>query len=93
VASLDAITEEEFADAFRRWPVSLTSIEAEGLGSAIYAAIGPGVIVCSERGGYQAVRFMLKAQMMTGRGEPVSRAAPIQAATVLIIEPMPCAFI
>jgi hypothetical protein len=89
VVSLDAITAEEFANAFRRWPVNLTSIEAEGLGTAIYAAIEPGVVASSTgRGGYQAVRFTLKPQMTTARLEPVSRA-PTEAATALVIEPMP----
>src|SRR4051794_11326596 len=41
VASLDAITAEEFEEAFARWPVSLRSMQPNDLGSAIYAAIEP----------------------------------------------------
>ena len=39
VASLDALSPEEFIDAFRRWPVSLKRIEAADVDGAIYAAI------------------------------------------------------
>jgi hypothetical protein len=88
IVRLDAITDEEFAEAFRRWPVSLRVIEAEDLSGAIYAAIEPGVVATS-KGGYQAVRFTLKPQMTTVRAEPVWVAAPVQTTSALVIEPMP----
>jgi hypothetical protein len=89
IASLDAITEDEFAAAFRRWPVSLQAVEAKDLGGAIYAAIEPGVVATSsEQGGYQAVRFTVKPQMTTARPEPVWVAAPVQTTSALV-EPMP----
>src|SRR3954447_24128107 len=78
IASLDAITAEEFQQAFRRWAISMKEIEAADLDGAIYAAIEPGRIgVCGQRG-YQAVRFALKPQMPTTKRQPVSPAAPTQ---------------
>jgi hypothetical protein len=89
IVSLDAITEDEFAAAFRRWPVSLQAVEAKGLGGAIYAAIEPGVVATSsEQGGYQAVRFTVKPQMTTARPEPVWVTAQVQTTSALV-EPMP----
>src|SRR3954468_19388657 len=88
IASLDAITAEEFQQAFRRWAISMKEIEAADLDGAIYAAIEPGRIgVCGQRG-YQAVRFALKPQMPTAKRQPVSQAAPTQLLGAMI-EPMP----
>lgn len=90
VASLDAITAEEFCEAFRRWPVCLSEIEAADLDRAIYAAVAPGVIATPEWGGYQAVKFTLKAQTPVRPSNPLSPAAPIQAARpAAVIDPMP----
>ena len=62
VASLDAVTTDEFRDAFRRWPVTLTSVKAGDLADAVYAVVEPGVIASADgQGGYQAVRFTLNA--------------------------------
>jgi hypothetical protein len=94
VVGLDAITPEEFGDAFRRWYVCLNEIGAADLSEAIYAAVDPGVVASSgEQGGYQAVKFQLKAQAartraMTG---PPSRPAQI-APPAALIEPMPILF-
>src|SRR5215212_131462 len=42
IVSLDAVTTDEFRDAFRRWPVRLKQVETAGLESAVYAAVEPG---------------------------------------------------
>jgi hypothetical protein len=90
VASLDAITEEEFADAFTRWPVSLKKIEDADLDRAIYAAIEPDVVVCpSGFFGYQAVRLTLKAQKPTAVRQPITKAVPEPVRKAAFIEPMP----
>src|SRR5829696_10042013 len=90
VVSLDAITEEEFEEAFRQWPVRLSEIEAADLDHAVYAAIAPGVVASADgQGGYQAVRFTLKPQTTTARPKPEEPTAPSRVSTSLLIEPMP----
>jgi hypothetical protein len=89
IASLDAITEDEFAAAFRQRPVSLQAVEAKDRSGAVYAGIERGVVATSsEQAGYQAVRFTVKPQMTTARSEPVWVAAPVQTTSALV-EPMP----
>jgi hypothetical protein len=89
VVSLDAVTSDEFCEAFRRWPVCLRQIEAADLDRAVYAMVGPGVIAAPERGGYQAVKFTLKvASALKGEGYRASQASPPENT----IEPMPCLF-
>jgi hypothetical protein len=90
VVSLDAVTTDEFRDAFRRWPVTLTSVKAGDLDHAIYAAVEPGVVASADgQGGYQAVRFTLRPQTTTARPEPKEPTAPSRVSTSLLIEPMP----
>ena len=93
VASLDAVETGEFRDAFRRWPLTLTSVKAGDLDHAVYATVEPGVVACADRqGGYQAVRFTLKPQTTAARPKPEEPSAPRQVATSLLIEPMPILF-
>jgi hypothetical protein len=91
VASLDALSPEEFIDAFRRWPVSLKRIEATDVDGAIYAAIAAGLIASSgEQGGYRRVRFTVKPQISAAKFQPVPsvpRTQPVRVATE--VEPMP----
>jgi hypothetical protein len=88
IVSLDAVTTDEFRDAFRRWPLTLTSVKAGDLADAIYAAVEPGVVACADgQGGYRAVRFKLKPQ--TALPKPEEPTAPSRLATSLLIEPMP----
>src|SRR3954463_7275414 len=88
IVSLDAVTTDEFRDAFRRWPLTLTSVKAGDLADAIYAAVEPGVVACADgQGGYRAVRFKLKPQ--TALQKPEEPTAPSRLATSLLIEPMP----
>jgi hypothetical protein len=90
VASLDAVTTDEFRDAFRRWPLTLTSVKAGDLDQAVYAAVEPGVVASADgQGGYQAVRFTLKPQTTTARPKPEEPSRPSRVATSLLIEPMP----
>jgi hypothetical protein len=90
VASLDAVTTDEFRDAFRRWPLTLTSVKAGDLDDAVYAAVEPGVVACADgQGGYQAVRVTLKPQTTTARPKPEEPTAPSRVSTSLLIEPMP----
>jgi hypothetical protein len=92
VVSLDAITCEEFEEAFRRWPITLANIEADELAGAIYAAVEPTVTVHSGGQSGQAVRFTLKPQKVAsplkGAGYRASQASHPEHA----IEPMPCLF-
>jgi hypothetical protein len=91
VASLDALSSEEFIDAFRRWPVSLKRIDAADVDRVIYAAISPGVIAASgEQGGYRPVRFTVKPQISAAKFQAASSVPRTQAVRVAtMIKPMP----
>src|SRR5215204_4523325 len=83
-------TRKAFRDAFRRWPLTLTSVKAGDLDQAVYAAVEPGVVARADgQGGYQAVRFTLKPQTTTARPKPEEPSRPSRVATSLLIEPMP----
>jgi hypothetical protein len=76
IIGLDAITADEFADAFARWPASLRRIGPEELSAAVYDALRPGGIAHpARRGGYQSVRFTLRARVPSRYRQSVSGAA------------------
>jgi hypothetical protein len=60
IASLNSITETEFADAFARWPVTLRRIEPDDLRAEVLAVIRPGMIASLDGPGrYQPIKFTL----------------------------------
>jgi hypothetical protein len=60
VVNLDAITSEEFEEAFGRWGPDLRRIDPDEVAGAVLEAVRPGVIAEVDRGGYQRVRFTLR---------------------------------
>jgi hypothetical protein len=84
VVALDAITPEEFEEAFGRWEPSLRRIEPGGLADDVYAAVRPGVIAQVDGAGYQTVRFTVRPRAV----RPVSKT-PVRRAAHHSIEPMP----
>src|SRR3954469_17675508 len=67
VVTLDAITPEEFIEAFARWEPGLKRIAEEELASGVYQALQPGVIAPVDCGGYQRVRLTIRATVRTRR--------------------------
>jgi hypothetical protein len=92
VVSLDAVTTDEFRDAFRRWSVSITSVKAGDLADAVYAAVEPGVVAHSGGQTGQAVRFTLKPQKVTSPLKRAGYCASQASHPEHAIEPMPCLF-
>ena len=60
IVSLDAVTLEEFAEAFSRWQPTLRRITEEELAEEVYTSVRPGVIADVEGGGYRSVRFTVR---------------------------------
>ena len=60
IASLNSITEAEFADTFARSPITLRRIEPHDLRAEVHAAIRPGMIASLDGPGrYQPIKFTL----------------------------------
>ena len=57
VVSLDAVTPDEFEEAFGRWEPSLRRIGPEEVADVVLKAVRPQVIAQVDGGGYQSVRF------------------------------------
>jgi hypothetical protein len=81
VVNLDAITSEEFTEAFARWEPSLRRIAGEELADEVYAVMRPGVIAEPTGRGYQSVRLTIRATVRMTR--PASPSMPT------VILPMP----
>ena len=61
IVALDAITPEEFEEAFRRWEPMLRRLGPEEVADEVYGALRPGVIAETAGSGYQSVRLSIRA--------------------------------
>jgi hypothetical protein len=83
IVALDAITSEEFSEAFERWQPGLRKIGWEEVADAVLEAVRHGVIAQVDGAGYQTVRFTVRPRAV----RPVSKT-PVRRAA-LTVEPMP----
>jgi hypothetical protein len=60
IVSLDAVTLEEFAEAFGRWEPSLRRVGPEEVAGVVLEAIRPGVIAKVDGGGYLRARLTVR---------------------------------
>ena len=84
IVSLDAVTLEEFAEAFSRWRPSLRRIGSEEVAGVVVEAVRPGVVAAVDRGGYQTIRFTVRPKIV----RRVIRA-PVRPEPVALIPAMP----
>jgi hypothetical protein len=77
IVALDAITPEEFEEAFRRWEPMLRRLGPEEVADEVYGALRPGVIAETAGSGYQSVRLSIRATVRARRpASPRMRTAP-----------------
>ena len=81
IVALDAITPEEFSEAFRRWEPTLKRIGPEEVADVVFEAMRPDVIAKVDGAGYQSVRFTVTAKRRRRGGSGVAQVA--------LIKPMP----
>jgi hypothetical protein len=73
VVSLDAVTPDEFEEAFGRWEPSLRRIGPEEVADVVLEAARPDVIAHVDGGGYKRVRFTVKPKVRTSQARRVIR--------------------
>jgi hypothetical protein len=84
VVALDAITPEEFEEAFRRWQPTMRGIAQEEVADVVLEPVRPGVIAEVNGAGYQTVRFTVRPRAV----RHVSKT-PVRRAALTPVEPMP----
>ena len=60
IVSLDAVTREEFVEAFSRWQPTLRRTGPEEVACVVFEAVRPGVVAAVDRVGYQTIRFTVR---------------------------------